>query len=329
MMFDPREPMTEPLMAGNRLIRNFDDVLDVVHEHPVRKVAVACADSGSVLEACMLAARASVAKPILVGDKAKILTKAERRNLDLTGCELVDIADAPAAASHAVALVAKGEADIVMKGHLHTDDFLRAVLQREDGLRTGKLLSHVFLLEAKHLNKLIMVTDGAMNIAPDFEKKAVIARNAIALARLFGIDQPHVACLAAVELVNPSMQATQDAAILSLMSHRGQFEHGVVEGPFALDNAISELAAQIKGIQNPVAGRADILLCPNIEVGNVLAKSFVYLAQGRLAGVIVGAKAPVVLTSRADTAESKLLSIATAVYMANIEQVRVKVGRHR
>jgi phosphate butyryltransferase len=313
-------------MTTPKAIRSFDALLEEVKSRPIRRVAIACADMESVLEAAARAEGERVADAILYGDRAKTLAIAERAGIDLTGAEFVDIPDRDAAASAAVASVARGEADIVMKGFLHTDDFLRAVLQKNDGLRSGRTLSHTFLLEVPHLDRFLFVTDGAMNIAPDFETKARIARNAIALARLYGIDEPKVAVLAAVELVNPRMQATQDAAILSLMSVRGQFEHGIVDGPFALDNAISPEAAAVKGIDNAVAGRADILLVPEIAAGNILVKSFVYLAHGRIAGLVLGATAPVVLTSRADTAESKFLSIAAAVYAAQLEAVHIKLG---
>jgi phosphate butyryltransferase len=227
-----------------------------------------------------------------------------------------------------VQLVSSGDCHIVMKGKIHSDDFLRAILDKDVGLRSGRMLSHAFLLEVERpTRRLVFVTDGAMNIAPDFEQKAQIATNAIGLARLFGIEKPKVAALAAVELVNPKMQATQDAAVLALMSLRGQFEHGIVEGPLALDIAVSEDAARTKGVKNDVAGRADILLVPSVESGNILVKAFSHLAGGRTAGLVLGAKAPIVLTSRSDTAESKFLSIGCAVYAANMESVRVKVGK--
>jgi phosphate butyryltransferase len=316
-------------MHEARPIRSFDQLLAVVKSLPRKRVAIACGDMESVVEAAARAEAADVADAILFGDRGATERAAATAGVDLGDTELVHVADCDEAAAEAVRWVARGDADIAMKGRIHSDDFLRAVLQRSDGLRTEKLLSHCFLLEVPHLNKLLIVTDGAMNIAPDFEQKAQIARNAISLGRLLGIDEPKVAVLAAVELVNPKMQATQDAAILALMSTRGQFEHGVVEGPFAFDNAVSERAAAVKGIDNPVAGRADVLLVPDVEAGNILTKSFVYLARGRVAGVVVGAAAPVVLTSRADTAESKFLSIATAVYTAQMRDISVKIGRRK
>ncbi len=316
-------------MSRDRPIREFGQLLSAVKQQPRKRVAIACGDMESVVAAAARAEAEDVADAILFGDRAATEQAADRAGVDLSTAELVDVADRDEAASEAVRWVSLGDADIAMKGRIHSDDFLRAVLQRQDGLRTKKHLSHCFLLEVPHLNKLLIVTDGAMNIAPNFEHKAQIARNAISLSRLLGTEVPKVAVVAAVELVNPKMQATQDAAILALMSSRGQFEHGIVEGPFALDNAISPEAAAVKGIENPVAGQADVLLVPDVEAGNILTKSFVYLAHGRVAGVVVGAAAPVVLTSRADTAESKFLSIATAVYSAQIESSGVKIGARR
>jgi phosphate butyryltransferase len=215
-----------------------------------------------------------------------------------------------------------------MKGHLHTDDFLRGLLDKETGLRSGHIMSHVYILETKPLGRLTLVTDGAMNVAPDLPTKADIVMNAVYLARLLGVQMPKVCCLAAVELINPEMPATLEAAALAKMSDRGQFPECQVDGPFALDNAVSLLAAQTKKINSPCAGQADILLVPDIEAGNILAKSFSFLCGGRVAGVLVGAAAPVVLTSRADSAEAKLYSIATAVYMSDMKRDgRTKIGK--
>lgn len=307
---------------------SFDDVLAAIKPYEKRRVAVACGNDEAVLDAVERAEKDNVADCILVGDEEKIRAAAKNANADISQAEIVHIADADEAAKKAVQLVSSGECHIVMKGKIHSDDFLRAILDKEVGLRTGRLLSHVFILEVERpRQRLLFVTDGAMNIAPNFEEKAKIITNAIGLARLFGIDEPKVAALAGVELVNPKMQATQDAAVLSLMSYRGQFEHGMVEGPLAMDIAVSEEAARIKGVKNPVAGHADILLMPSLEAGNILVKGFSHLSGGRTAGLVLGAKAPIVLTSRSDTAESKFLSIACAVFAANMSGVRVKVGR--
>lgn len=310
--------------------KTFDDVLDAIKPYPKRRVAVAVGQDDAVLLAVARAEQEDVADCILVGDADKIRAAADSVQADLSKADIVDEKDVHAAAKRAVAMVAAGECHIVMKGKLHTDDFLRAILDKEVGLRSGRLLSHVFVLEVPlPTPRLLFVTDGAMNIAPNFEEKAQIVTNAVGLARLFGIDSPKVAALAGVELVNPKMPATQDAAVLTLMSHRGQFEHGVVEGPLALDLAVSESAAKTKGVDNPVAGHADILLVPTLEAGNILVKGFSHLAGGRTAGLVLGATAPVVLTSRSDTAESKFHSIACAVFAKNLASVRVKMGKVR
>jgi phosphate butyryltransferase len=213
-----------------------------------------------------------------------------------------------------------------MKGHIHTDDFLRAVLDKETGLRSGAFMSHVFILQRE--DRLLLISDGAMNIAPTLEEKAKIILNALHVVRILQIDKPRVAVLAAVELINPAMPATVDAACLNEMNNRRQFSADCfIEGPFALDNAVDDRAARHKGITGEVPGRADILIVPCIEAGNMLAKSFVYFAKGRIAGVLVGASAPVVLTSRADIEESKFYSMAVAVLMSDIQRhLKLKIG---
>ena len=306
----------------------FDAVLDAVKPKPKRRVAVAVGQDEAVLDAIARAEQENVADGVLVGDKDAIHAAAHKIGADISGADIIHEPDVTKAALRAAQLVSSGDCQILMKGKIHTDDFLRAVLDKEVGLRAGRLLSHAFILEVERPHRhLIFVTDGAMNIAPNFEEKAQIATNAIALARLFGIEQPNVAALAGVELVNPKMPATQDAAILALMSYRGQFEAGIVEGPLALDLAVSEEAARVKGVKNPVAGKADILLVPNLECGNMIVKCFSHLGGGRTAGLVLGARAPIVLTSRADTAEAKFLSIACAVYAADMAAIRVKVGK--
>jgi len=305
-----------------------DQVLEATRPYPVKRVCVAVAEDQTVLAAVRDARAQNDADAVLVGDEAKIRPAAEELGYDLSGVQVVQAQDPVLAAERAANLVRQGQADILMKGHLHTDDFLRAVLNKETGLRTGSTMSHVFILETQHLNRLTFVTDGAMNIAPGLEQKAAIILNAVYLANIFGLSRPKVAVVCAVELVNPNMPATLEAAALAAMSRRGQFPDCEVDGPLGLDNAVSLVAAQHKGIGGPVAGQADILLVPNIEAGNMLAKSFSYFAQGRVAGVLVGAAAPVVLTSRSDTAEAKLYSIATAVLMANLQRSgRLKLGR--
>ncbi|MGD9498018.1 MAG: bifunctional enoyl-CoA hydratase/phosphate acetyltransferase [Armatimonadota bacterium] len=309
-------------------MRTLDDVVAAVRDRPMKTVAVACAEHESVLGAVKQAAEWGIAEAVLVGDRDEIAAEAEKAGLDLGEAAVVHESSDLRAAATATELVASGKADILMKGQIHTDDFLRAVLDKQRGLRSGSVMSHVFILETTHLGRLTLVTDGAMNIAPDLVTKAAIILNAVYLAQVLGVAEPRVGVLAATELVNPDMPATVDAAILSKMSQRGQFPTCCIDGPFALDNAVSELAAQIKRIPGPVAGACDILLVPTIEAGNILTKSFVYLAQGRVAGVLVGASAPVVLTSRADSAEAKLYSIATAMLMADLRRTsRLKIGK--
>ena len=310
-------------------MKNFEQLLNLIKDKPVRTVAVAAADDESVIEAVRMAQANNIAKAILVGRKEGILAKAAKFNLKLDERDVIDEPNDIKAAAEAVKLVHNGEADIVMKGYLHTDDFLRAVLNRENGLRTGVVMSHVFIIEVPEFDRLLFITDGAMNIAPDLQQKAEIILNAVHLANLFGVMRPKVAVLAAVELVNPNMPVTLDAAILAKMSEREQFRPEVIiDGPFALDNAISQIAAKHKKIGGPVAGAADILMVPDIEAGNMLAKSMVYFGHYRLAGILMGASAPVVLTSRADSAESKMLSMAAAVMKVTAQRLlRLKIGK--
>jgi phosphate butyryltransferase len=310
------------------MITTLDQILDAMPNYPVKTIAVAVAEQESVLSAVKEARDRRIANARLFGSKAKIEALAARIGLTMEGIEVVDMPGSLAAAQKACLAVREGGADILMKGHIHTDDFLRAVLDKETGLRAGTVMSHVFLLETLFRGRLTMITDGAMNIAPDIVTKADIIMNAVFLARTLGIPRPKVGVLAAVELVNPKMPATLDAAALNTMQLRGQFPDCIVDGPFALDNAISKEAAIEKGIRSEVAGDCDILVVPSIEAGNMLAKSYAFLCAGRTAGVLLGAAAPIVLTSRADSAQAKLHSIATAVLMADMHRDGVlKVGR--
>lgn len=310
------------------MLTTFEQVLAATQEEPVRTVAVAVAEKESVLESVRDAVAANIARPLLFGNQAAIEAKAAQVGLDLSAAEIHHEADDLKAAAAAVLAVREGRADILMKGHLHTDDFLRAILDKEKGLRTGSIMSHVFVLETTARGKFTLVTDGAMNIAPDLVTKADIIMNAVYLANVFGIECPAVGVLAAVELVDPKMPATLDAAALATMETCGQFPNCAVDGPFALDNAVDMLAARVKGIKSEIAGQCDILVCPDIESGNILAKSFAFLGGGNVAGVLVGAVAPVVLTSRADSAQAKLYSIATAALMVNMTRsARLKIGK--
>jgi phosphate butyryltransferase len=279
-------------------------------------VAVAAAEDEEVIEAVLEAVERQLAHFILYGDKEQIITMIKAHRLDYTKSKRIEIVQADTkemAAEQAVKAVSSNEATVLMKGNIPTNILLKAVLNKEYGLRTGNVLSHVAVFEVPEYDRLILVTDAAMNIAPDVEQKAQIIKNSAAVARSIGIEVPRVAPIAAVEVVNPAMQATLDAAALTSMNQRGQITGCIVDGPLGLDNAVSILAAEHKGITSEVAGKADILLVPTIEVGNVLYKSLMYFAKAKVGAVIAGAKAPIVLTSRADTAESKLYSLALAV----------------
>ena len=309
-------------------MRNFEEVLQAVEAADPRSVAVAAANEISIIEALKKAQESDVGIPTFFGDARNIRSMAVEIGWSLPDERIVDVPDPLEAAAQAVLAVREGRCDVLMKGQIHTDDFLRAVLDKEKGLRTGVTMSHVFVMEVSGREKLLFVTDGAMNIAPDLVRKAEIILNAVYLANAFGLEMPKVAVLAAVEVVNPAMPATVEAAALAKMGDRRQFPGCIIDGPFGLDNAINIAAAKIKNIESPVAGQADILLVPDIESGNMLVKCFSHLGGGRTAGVLVGASAPVVLTSRADTAEDKFLSIAVAVLMANMTRIgRVKIGR--
>ncbi len=310
-------------------MKKLSEIVAAVKDYPVKRVAVAAAADPTVIEAVKAATEASVATAVLVGDETVIREYAEQTDLTLSKDDVVSEPVPERAALCAAQLVSTGRADVLMKGHIHTDDFLRAVLDKEVGLRTGYRMSHVFACEMPAFDRLIMVTDSAMNIAPDLEAKSEIILNADYFCEVVGISSPRVACLAAIELLNPQMPATVDATCLAKMADRNQYNPKcIVDGPFALDNALSPAAARHKRIGGPVAGQADVLLVPDIEAGNILVKSFVYSAQAKVAGVVIGAKAPVVLTSRADSAESKFFSIAAAVLTSGVQRaLRLKIGK--
>lgn len=277
-----------------------------------RTIAVACPHDEDVLLSLHAADRAGIARPLLVGRRAQIESLAARLGLDGFAPEIIECADDAGAVELAVRKVRGGEAQMLMKGMVSTGTFLKGVLNKEFGLRQRALLSHVALFEAEGPQRLVLFTDVAMNIAPDLGAKAQILENAVSLAHRLGFDRPRVAAIAAVETVNPDMPATLDAAALAKMADRGQIKGCQVDGPLALDNALSEEAARHKGISSPVAGVADILLLPDIEAGNVLYKALGLAKRWPIAAVIVGASAPVVLTSRADSDETKFNSIALA-----------------
>ena len=272
-------------------------------------------DNASLL-AAFEASTAGLLAPILIGPAAQMQALARAQDMDIAPFRLIDEPDGPAAAARAVALVHAGEAAMVMKGDLHTDELMHPVVASQGGLRTARHISHVYLMDVPDYPRLLMITDAAINIAPKLAEKAGIVQNAIDLAHVIGIAQPRVAILAAVETVNPKMQSTVDAAELCRMAERGQITGGLVGGPFGFDNAISEAAAAEKHIVSPVAGRADILVVPDLEAGNMLAKQLTFLSGAEAAGIVLGASVPIVLTSRADSAGTRLASCAVGVLLA-------------
>jgi len=297
------------------MIKNFDEVCKkAIHLGP-KTVAVACAQDDDVLRAIKAAYDKNMIKAILVGDVPKIKVIANEIGLELANIECIHIEDMVEASLKAVSLVSSGQADIVMKGLVDTAIILKAVLNKEVGLRQGSVLSHVAVFEVPTYHKLLFLTDAAMNIAPDLDTKKHIIENALTVTKAIGIELANVGVLAAKEKINPAMQATVDAGELVKYYENGDIKGCIIGGPFALDNAISKEAALIKGVKSPIAGDVDLLLCPAIESGNILYKALNFLANAKSAGVIVGAKAPVILTSRADSDESKLYSIALGVLM--------------
>lgn len=282
-------------------------------------VAVAAADDAEVLQAVAMARDKKIATFLLFGHQEKIRLAAEAMPglLDGKSVRVIHAETAAEAASLAVKAVKDGSASVLMKGLIPTAVLLRAVLDKESGLQAGKVLSHIAAFEVPGYDRLIFVTDAAMNIAPDLKQKADIIRNAVRVAQSTGVARPRVAGIAALETVNPAMAATMDAAVLTQMNRRGQIADCIVDGPLALDVAVSEEAARHKGLQSEVAGRADILLVPAIETGNALYKSLIYFAGAKVGAVIAGASAPVVLTSRSDSADNKLFSLALALCSAS------------
>jgi len=283
---------------------------------PVRVAVVHPCDALS-LAGALDARDAGLIEPVLVGPRARIEAAAAEAGIDLSGLAIEAVAHSHAAAARAVELARQGRVEALMKGSLHTDELMRAVVASATGLRTKRRISHCFVLQTPHYPRPFIVTDAAINLAPDLAQKADIIRNAIALAQVIGVETPKVAILAAVETVTPTMPATLDAAALCKMADRGQIEGGVLDGPLALDNAISMAAARTKGIVSDVAGQADILVVPDLESGNMLAKQIMYMGDAASAGIVLGAKVPVVLTSRADSRESRIASCAIALMLAH------------
>jgi phosphate butyryltransferase len=295
-----------------------ETIVEKATQYKGKVVAVAAADDEEVIEAVALATERKLASFQLFGNELEIKSLLSKKGFEKEESIKVFQANTKErSAELAVKAVSTMDADVLMKGNISTSTILKAVLNKDYGLRTGSVLSHVAVFEVPGFDRFTFVTDAGINIAPDVNEKAQIIQNAVNLAKSIGIHIPKVAPLAAVEVINPVMQATLDAAVLSQMQARGQIKNCIVDGPLALDNAVSLEAAEHKGILSEVAGQADILLVPTIEVGNVLYKSLVYFAKAKVGAIITGAKAPIVLTSRADTAESKLYSLALAVCSAS------------
>lgn len=294
-------------------MRNIDDIIKFAKERGPKTISVACCQDEEVLIAVENGRKEHIVNAILIGDIDKTKKIAKNLNINLDNYELIDIKDMSEACLKAVELVSSGKADMVMKGLVDTSIILKAVLNKEVGLRTGNILSHVAVFDIEGYDRLFFITDAAMNLAPDVNGKKQIIENACSVARALDIEEPKVALICAKEKVNPKMKDTVEAKELEDMYLRGEIKNCIVGGPFALDNAINEEVAKHKGMNHPVAGKADILVVPDIEAGNVLYKSITYFSKCENAGLIVGAKAPIILTSRADSDKTKLNSIALGV----------------
>lgn len=295
------------------MVKSLRDIVELAKARGTRTCVVVAAEDPEVLLAVDEAVNCGIAKSILIGNLHKIEEAAGIAGVDMSKHELVEEDDPPTAARKGVKLVSEGEANLVMKGLVSTSDVLKAVLSKDGGLRTGRLLSHMSVFEMPGKDRVAIFSDGAMNIAPSLEEKVEITQNAINVAHVLGMSNPRVAIIAAIEYLNSDMQATIDAACISKMAERGQIKGGIVDGPLALDNAVSPESARIKGIRSPVAGWADILIMPDIEAGNVFYKTLVYMASACCASIVAGAGAPVVLTSRSDSHASKFYSLALGI----------------
>jgi phosphate acetyltransferase len=298
------------------LHEKFDSLVARAQKYPAVATAVAHPCDEVSLASALEASRLKLIVPVLVGPATRIWDTAAKANIDISNFEIVDAAHSHDAAAKAVELVRLGRAAAVMKGSLHTDELMVAVVSREGGLRTERRISHCFIMDVPDHPSALIVTDAAVNIAPTLEVKVDIVQNAIDLAHALGVEDVRVAILSAMETVNPNVPSTIDAAALCKMADRGQITGAVLDGPLALDNAISPDAAAVKGIRSPVAGRANVLVVPDLEAGNMLAKSMSFLAGADAAGIVLGARVPIILTSRADAELTRLASCAVASLLA-------------
>ena len=299
------------------MIKTLDDLVNAVKGQEIKKIVIASAEEHGLIELVKACVEQKIADFILVGDQDKIRDMLSREEVDYTKLEIINIPDHKEAAEEAVKLVVNKKANVIMKGQLHTSIFLKAILNKETGLHEGKLISQVTVYEKADNSGLQLLTDCAMNISPDLEEKKDIINNAVNLATSIGDEKPRGARLSAIDTVNPAIPDTMEAAVLSKMADRGQIKNAIVDGPFALDNAISKEAADQKGITGEVAGNADIVVCPNLQVGNALHKALTYYANKRITTAIMGTSAPIVMTSRTDPVDVKLLSVALAMYIAD------------
>lgn len=295
------------------MFRHLDDLVEAARAFGPARIAVAAGQDPDVIEALKRAREIGLAEGIFVGNAHKILELARQAGLQIPPAHLIHEPDEAAAARKAIALVRDGEANLLMKGKVSTATLARAVLDRETGLRTGRLLSQVIVFQVPGFDRLMLLSDAAMNIAPSLEQKAEICRNAVAVAHAVGIEKPNLALLCALEMVNPEMPATVDAAALTMMNRRGQIKGAYLEGPIALDAPLSRFAADRKGIDSPLVENTDIFIAPDIEAANILYRAILYFARGESGGIVYGARVPLILLSRAETPETKIRSIALAM----------------
>jgi phosphate butyryltransferase len=293
-------------------MKSFETFFEIAKSKVKRRIVIAAAEDDNVLKSIQDGVTSNIVEPIFVGNKEKIQTLVEEIEFDISKYEIINETNPVKSAQIAVQVVREGKADILMKGYIQTADFLRAILNKEFGLRKSELLSHIGFFEIPAYHKIIALTDAAQNVSPDLSEKIAIIQNAVDMFHHLGELNPKVAILAAVESVNPKMVATIDAAALTVMNCRGQIKGCLIDGPLAFDNAVSKEAAEHKGIKSDVAGDADLLVTPDINAGNVLYKSFTLFAKGTVAAIVLGASVPIVLTSRSDTDRSKLASVALA-----------------
>lgn len=309
----PKIALAENLNSGLRNKHTwYEGIISNAHVRAPIRVAVVHPCSPESVAAAIEAKDEGLIIPILIGPETKIQAAAKSANASLSDIEIISTEHSHAAAELAVKMASQGKVDAIMKGSLHTDELLSAILSHDSGLRTERRISHAYIMDVPAYPKPLVITDAAINITPNLDEKRDICQNAIDLMQSLGVPKPLVAVIAAVETVNAQMPATLDAAALTVMASRGQITGGIVDGPLAFDNAINLNAAQIKGIQSPVAGQADILLVPNLEAGNMLAKQLLYFADADAAGIVLGARMPIILTSRSDSLRVRLASVAVA-----------------